>query len=157
MSIIVGGGLSGLSAAFYLLRRRPDTSILVLDANLTPGGNAARQFRAVLAGCRFHGRRLFHRAQLDTEKELYRELQIERDQQKVVDPVYNYFFDENAPGVNPGHRGWNLDTFGKGVHALPYQPKVVSDFVRCHKALVDWFNTDGGPTDPPESSSPRYD
>jgi spermidine dehydrogenase len=155
--IIVGGGLSGLSAAFYLLRRRPDTSILVLDANLTPGGNAAHDSGAPLPVVASTAGAYFTAPQLDTEKELYRELQIERDQQKVVDPVYNFFFDENAPGVNPGHRGWNLDTFGKGVHALPYQPKVVSDFVRCHKALVDWFNTDGGPTDPPDSSSPRYD
>ena len=155
--VIVGGGLSGLSSAFHLLRRRPDTSILVLDANLTPGGNAARDSGPPLPVVASTAGAYFTAPQLDLEKELFREPHVERDQQKVVDPVYNFFFDENAPGVNPGHRGWNLDTFGKGVRALPYQPKVVSDFVRCHKALVDWFNTDGGPTDPPDSSSPRYD
>ena len=155
--VIVGGGLSGLSAAFYLLRRRPDTSILVLDANASPGGNAARDSGPPLPVVASTAGAYFTAPLLNSEKDLYRELEIERDQQKVVDPVYNYFFDDNTPGVNPGHRGWNLDSFGRGIRTLPYQPKVVNDFVRCHKVLVDWFNTDGGPTDPPESSSPRYD
>ena len=38
--IIVGSGMSGLSAAFFLMRRRPGTRILVLDGNPAFGGNA---------------------------------------------------------------------------------------------------------------------
>ena len=40
--IIVGAGMSGCSAAYYLTRQRPATKILVLDGQRTPGGNANR-------------------------------------------------------------------------------------------------------------------
>src|SRR3989338_6485247 len=36
--IISGSGISGLSTAFYILRRRPGTRILILDANSQIGG-----------------------------------------------------------------------------------------------------------------------
>src|SRR5215469_10076041 len=39
--IVVGGGLAGLSAAFYLLRREPKLKIILLEANAVAGGNAA--------------------------------------------------------------------------------------------------------------------
>lgn len=37
-TVIVGGGISGLAAAFELRRRRPDWSLLVLERGATPGG-----------------------------------------------------------------------------------------------------------------------
>lgn len=37
-TVIVGGGISGLAAAFELQRRRPDWSLLVLEREATPGG-----------------------------------------------------------------------------------------------------------------------
>jgi hypothetical protein len=40
--IIVGSGMSGCSAAFYLTQQRPGTKILLLDGQRTPGGNANR-------------------------------------------------------------------------------------------------------------------
>jgi NADPH-dependent 2,4-dienoyl-CoA reductase/sulfur reductase-like enzyme len=40
--IIVGAGMSGCSAAYYLTRQRPAAKILVLDGQRTPGGNANR-------------------------------------------------------------------------------------------------------------------
>ncbi|HYA80577.1 MAG TPA: NAD(P)-binding protein, partial [Methylocystis sp.] len=39
--IVAGGGLGGLSAAFYLLRRRPDIKLRILEANQFLGGNAS--------------------------------------------------------------------------------------------------------------------
>ena len=46
--VIVGAGLAGLSAAFYLLRKRSDIRILLLDANDHAGGNAGRDFGSPL-------------------------------------------------------------------------------------------------------------
>jgi NAD(P)-binding Rossmann-like domain len=40
--IIVGAGMSGCSAAFYITQQRPGTRILILDGQPTPGGNANR-------------------------------------------------------------------------------------------------------------------
>src|SRR5260221_13718 len=40
--IIVGSGMSGCSAAFYITQQRPGTKILILDGQRTPGGNANR-------------------------------------------------------------------------------------------------------------------
>src|SRR5438270_6388226 len=40
--IIVGGGMSGCSSAFYTSQARPGTKILILDGQRTPGGNANR-------------------------------------------------------------------------------------------------------------------
>jgi hypothetical protein len=39
--IIAGGGLAGLSTAFYLLRRRPGIKVRILEANAFVGGNAS--------------------------------------------------------------------------------------------------------------------
>ena len=40
--IILGAGLAGLSAAFFLLQKRPGARIVLLEANSYAGGNAAR-------------------------------------------------------------------------------------------------------------------
>ena len=40
--IIVGSGMSGCSAAYYITRNRPGTKILILDGQAAPGGNANR-------------------------------------------------------------------------------------------------------------------
>jgi oxygen-dependent protoporphyrinogen oxidase len=36
--VIVGGGISGLATAYYLLQKRPDIELLVLEAEKRPGG-----------------------------------------------------------------------------------------------------------------------
>lgn len=38
--IIVGSGMSGFAAAFYLQHQRPGTRVLILDGNPVFGGNA---------------------------------------------------------------------------------------------------------------------
>jgi oxygen-dependent protoporphyrinogen oxidase len=39
---IIGAGISGLSTAFYLQRKRPDWELLIFDANPAPGGTCVR-------------------------------------------------------------------------------------------------------------------
>ena len=48
--IIIGGGLSGLTAANQILKKRPETKITVLEANDYLGGMTKS---IVLNGCTF--------------------------------------------------------------------------------------------------------
>ena len=49
-AIVIGGGLSGLSAAHHLLRERPRARLLILEAAPVLGGNAGRDEAAPLPG-----------------------------------------------------------------------------------------------------------
>ena len=57
----------------------------------------------------------------------------------------------------PGRRGWNLDTYGKGLASVPYPPAIVEQLVRCKREFTAWGDRDGAPTDPPDASDPKYD
>ncbi len=155
--IILGGGLAGLSTAFFVLRHHPQTRILILDANAQAGGNAARDSAPPLPVVTSTAGAYISAPAAEAEIDLYKEVGIEWERQRVADPAFNFFFDENTPGAKPGHSGWSLDAFGKGLRALPYPSNVIADFERCRNAFVKWYNTDGAPTDPPDSSDPRYD
>lgn len=155
--IIAGAGLSGLSAAFYLLRRRPGTKILILDANSHIGGNAARDVGPPLPVTASSGGAYCVAPYAAFQEELYGGLGIEWEQFKITSPVYSYFFDSHTPGVKAGYRGWNIDTYGKGLQDTPYAPEIVRDLIRCREAFRSWSKIDGAPTDPPDSSSPEYD
>jgi spermidine dehydrogenase len=155
--VIVGAGLSGLGAAFFLLEDRPGTRILLLEANPRAGGNAARDevpplsFGASTAGSYCLA------PYSDFQKSFYRALGIEWERHRIEAPVYSYFFDAHTPGTRPGAQGWNIDTYGKGLEQVPYPADVVADLLRCREEFRRWSQTDGAPTDPPEASGPRYD
>ena len=154
---IVGGGLSGLSAAFFLLRHAPKTRIIVLAANARPGGNASRDDAAPLPAMSSTAGAYCSAPYNETDKELYQALDIAWERHKLAAPVYNFFFDEHTPGIIPGHKGWNLDTFDKGIGKIPYPASVREDLHRCRSEFLRWYNMDGGPTDPPEASNPKFD
>lgn len=155
--VVVGGGLSGLSAAFFLMRHRPATRILLLDANGSIGGNAGRDAGPPLpvvastAGCYCAA------PSSDHLREFYREIGVRWQEHKIPDPMYSYFFDENTPGRRPGYRGWNVDTYGKGLKDVPYPRHVADDLIRCQTNFRAWARRDGGPTDPPDQSRPEFD
>jgi len=164
--IVVGGGLAGLSAAFYLLRHQPKLKIVLLEANAVAGGNATADdqpplpVRASTAGA--------YDAKPDTAylRELYQEAGV--DWNKHVLHWYegdSYFFDQATPGVKPGYRGWRLDFIPalakrKAPTATsddPYDEKVMADLWRCVRAFREWGNKKGAPDEPPDLSDPRYD
>jgi hypothetical protein len=156
--IIVGTGLAGLSAAFYLLRRRAGTRILLLDANHYAGGNAGRDDGAPLpVPASTAGAYCCHTPYLDFLPEFYREMKIDWTQYSIPDPSDCYYFDEYTPGVKRGYRGWNIDTLDNGLKLVPYEKHVVDDLLRSAEDINAWEKTRIGLQDPPDGSSDQND
>ena len=155
--IIAGGGLSGLSTAFYLLRRRPGTRILILDANSTPGGNAGLDDLPPMPVTASTGGSYSVAPYADFQNELYKAVGIEWEKYKIVAPMYNYYFDDRAPGVKKSHRGWNIDSYGEGLKSVPYSPEIIQQLMKARAEFKAWFDEEGAPTDPADSSNPKYD
>lgn len=155
--IIAGGGFSGLSTAFYLLRRRTGTRILILDANSTPGGNAGRDDLPPMPVTASTGGSYSVAPYADFQNELYKAVGIEWEKYKIVAPMYNYYFDDRAPGVKKGHRGRNIDSYGEGLKSVPYSPEIIQQLMKARAEFKAWFDKEGAPTDPADSSNPKYD
>ena len=95
--IIVGSGLSGLSAAFYLAQARPGIRILMLDNNAHVGGNAARDDADPIPVVAPAGGVYGVEPQNHHQKELFTQIGLDWTQHYVPGPFYNYFFDEHTP------------------------------------------------------------
>ena len=157
--IILGAGLAGLSAAFFLLQKRPGARIVLLEANSYAGGNAARDEGPPLPVAASTAGALSALPYNDFLIQFYREIGIDSEKYVVKPPLDCYFFDENSPGVKPGFRGWQADLlqpYGK-LKDAPYSRKIIDDLARTAKAWRDWGDVTGGPDDPPDNSSPRFD
>jgi len=157
--IIVGAGLAGLSAAFYLLHGRPGTRILLLEANNYAGGNAARDEGSPLPVAASTAGAFCTVPYTDFLRQIYREIGLDWEKYIISSPSDCYFFDENTPGVKPGHRGWQLDFLGSlgKLNNPPYSQRIIDDLARCVKTFAGWIGKSGRPNDPPDISSPRYD
>jgi hypothetical protein len=157
--VVAGAGLAGLSAALFLLRRRPGTRILLLEANAYTGGNAGRDDMPPLpvpaptagAYCLAPSARYL--------KEFYRELDIDWRKHGIASPGDCYYFDEYTPGITAGHRGWNIETLDTGMGEAPYEKHVVADLLRSRKEIKKLTQRVGSGLldDPPDRSSPRMD
>jgi spermidine dehydrogenase len=157
--IIVGAGIAGLSAAYFLMQGRPGTRVLLLEASNYAGGNAARDEGSPLpvaastagAYCLF--------PYTDFLRKIYREIGIDWEKYIIKPPSDCFFFDENTPGVKPGYRGWRLDFPGSPdkLKTPPYSQRIIDDLARCVKTFEGWSHKPGKPNDPPEISNPRYD
>lgn len=156
--VIVGAGISGLSAAYYLRQQKPDAKVLLLETNPTFGGNAGRDDASpelpVIAGT---GGAYHVAPYADFLTDIYAGVGIDWEKWQIQGPFYNYFFDEHTPGALPGKKGWVLDTYGKGLKDMPYPKKVLDDIKKSAKDFAAWYNTVGGPTDPADSSDPKFD
>ncbi len=155
--IVVGGGLAGLSAAFYLLRRRPRLQILLLEAGAHLGGNAGRDDAPPLPVAASTAGAYGAIPGTDALREFYRETGVDWSGQAIDDPVGSYYFDEHTPGVKPGHRGWNIDTFEQGLARVPYEAKVVDDLSRTRQAIRALDGNGPGVADPADQSAENYD
>jgi spermidine dehydrogenase len=151
--IIVGAGLAGLSAAFYLLRRRHGTRILLLDTHDYAGGSAGRDEGAPLSVPGSTGGAYCVVPKTDYLQELYQQLKINPGEHPIPDPTDCYYFDEYTPGVRPDYRGWNINTFDLGLKQVPYEKNVVADLIRSR----DWNKGKIGVVDPPDRSPSQYD
>ena len=155
--VIVGGGIAGLSTAFFILRRRPTTRILILDAHKTLGGNSRRDDEPPIPVMASTGGSYCVAPYAEFQRELYGAVGLRWERYKVAAPFYSYYFDDRTPGIMPGRRGWNVDTYGKGLHQMPYPPAIVRQIAKCRDEFVAWGKRDGAPTDPADASDPKYD
>lgn len=155
--VIVGSGMSALAAAFFLRRRRPGTRILLLDANESFGGNAGRDDASPLPTISGTGGAYCVAPYAPFLEEIYGTTGLDWAKHYIAAPFYNYFFDGYTPGVRPGARGWNIDTYGAGLRDIPFAPKVVQDIQRSKQDFRNWYTRHGAPTDPADNSDPRFD
>ncbi len=155
--LVVGSGLSGLATAFFLQRQRPGTRVLLLDANPTFGGNAARDDAAPIPVIAATGGAYAVAPFADFLDELYSTVGIDWTAHVVPAPFYSYYFDDRTPYARAGTRGWNLDTYGAGLADVPYDPAIVRDLKQARQDFRNWYNRAGSPTDPADNSDPRFD
>jgi spermidine dehydrogenase len=155
--IIVGAGMSGCSAAYYLTRQRPATKILVLDGQRTPGGNANRDDAAPIPDIASTATAYAVQPYAAFLTDIYSTTGILWQNYVVPSPFYSYFFDSQTPYVNPGTNSWNIDTYGNGLNSVPYPTNIVNDLKAARQDLMNWYHKPGAPTDPADNSDPKYD
>jgi phytoene dehydrogenase-like protein len=157
--VIVGAGLAGLSASLFLLRRRPNIRILLLEANLYAGGNAGRDDKPPLPVPATTAGAYCVAPRTDFLQEFYQALDIDWRRHGIADPGDCYYFDEHTPGVKPGWTGWNIDTLGEGIREAPYEDHVVADLLRSMREIkkLTARGASNALHDPPDHSSPRLD
>lgn len=156
-AVIVGTGITALSAAWFLRREVPDAKILMVDINGYPGGVASRDDVSPIPMPSATGGAYCVAPYADFLSDFYRGVGIQWHDHVVRDPLYCYWFDEHSPYANPGTRGWNRDTYGRGMPELPYSPQIVADLLASRERLIAWYNTTGGPTDPADDTDPQFD
>ncbi len=155
--IVVGSGLSGLAATFFLTQQRPGVRVLLLDANASPGGNAGRDADAPLPGPVSTGAAYCVTPYEDFLTQFYAGIGVVPEQHYLPGPFYSYFFDDRAPYARPGSRGWTVDTYGQGLRDMPYAPNILQDIQQSKQDFRNWYSRHGSPTDPADHADPRYD
>lgn len=155
--IIVGSGMSGCSAAFYITQQRPGTKILILDGQPTPGGNATRDDAPPIPDIASTATAYAVKPYATFLSNIYNTTGILWQNYVVPSPFYSYFFDSMTPYVNPGTNSWNIDTYGKGLDSVPYPMQIVNDLKAARADLMNWNHKPGAPTDPADMSDPKYD
>src|SRR5712664_425471 len=155
--IIVGSGMSGCSAAFYITQQRPGTKILILDGQRTPGGNANRDDAPPIPDVASTATAYAVQPYAPFLIDIYNTTGILWQNYLVPSPFYSYYFDGMTPYVNPGTNSWNIDTYGKGLDSVPYPTNIVNDLKVARADLMNWYHKPGAPTDPADNSDPKYD
>jgi spermidine dehydrogenase len=160
--IIAGGGLAGLSSAFYILRRAPRLRILLLEANHFLGGNASCDDQPPLPVKASTCGAYTAIPDADYLIELFQQTHVHEDKYQVQSPVDAYYFDEYSPGRKQGYRGWQIEMLASlgrtgNIENPPYDARVMEDLARCVRTFIDWNRQPGSPDEPPDLSSPKYD
>ncbi len=155
--IITGSGISALSAAFFILRQRPGTRILMLDVNPSFGRNAGRDDAAPIPAIAATGGAYAVTPYADFLLEFYGRIGIDWSAHYVPDPFYCYYFDDRCGYSQPGSRGWARDVYGTGLKDMPYSPEIIQDLQKAKQDFRNWYDRHGSPTDPADNTDPRYD
>ena len=154
--IVVGGGLSGLGAAYYFRKAMPEARVLVLDNHDDFGGHAKRNEHVVdgrqvigyggtafITGAyTYEGLELLHDIGLDAEE--YRRANVGRDFRALDKGLANaVFFDEETFGEDrlvvgePGSdesKGWT-----QWLRKTPLSDRVRRDIAKLYETEEDYF------------------
>jgi spermidine dehydrogenase len=155
--IVVGSGMAGLAAAFYLTRSRPGTRILLIDGQPVPGGNAGRDDAAPIPVVSGTAGAYAVTPYADFLLDIYGTVGIDWAAHYVPDPHYCYFFDDHTPYVLPGTQGWTLDVYGAGLKDMPYPAEIIQHLQQAKQDFRNWYGRNGSPTDPADNSDPKFD
>ncbi|MDQ1408504.1 MAG: spermidine dehydrogenase [Acidobacteriaceae bacterium] len=155
--IIVGSGMSGCSAAFFITQQRPGTKILILDGQATPGGNANRDDASPIVDVASTATAYAVQPYNAFLNNIYNTTGILWQNYLIPSPFYSYYFDSQTPYVNRGTNSWNIDTYAKGLDAVPYPMNIINDLKSARADLMNWYHKPGAPTDPADNSDPKYD
>ena len=150
--IVVGGGISGLAAAYFHRQARPGARILVLDNHDDVGGHAKRNEFDVGEGTRIaYG----GTESIDTpssyapvSQRLLREIGIETDRfydyydQQLYDELelgYAVAFDKQTYGRRKLVKGYGAIPWKEFADQAPMTDKARADLVRAFNAPVDYL------------------
>lgn len=161
--IVVGGGLSGLSTAFWTLQENPGAKVLILEANAHVGGNASRDDASPALPTQASAAAAYIVYPYDDFLfGFYDGIGVDYDSWVVTGAFRSLYFDSYMPATSQavwnGSTGWVLDTYRReGIDAMPFPREVRHSFHRARQDFRNWLNRNGSPTDPPDLSDPKYD
>ena len=162
--IIVGGGISGLSAAFHARQLAPNARILILENNPRLGGNASRDFDSPMPMPGSSAGAYFAFPYAEFLDNFYDGIGIDSSDHIIPGPIYSYYFDSDVgpqttrSAMNPGTAGWVTDAYSKaGIDDFPFSANLRKQFQAARKRFRKWYNTPGAPTDPADESDPAFD
>jgi len=150
--IIVGGGISGLSAAWFYRQQNPNAKILILDNHDDFGGHAKRNEFEINGETRisYGGTEA-----IDTPSAYTPEAQkLLRDMGVVTDRFYDYFdqnfwdrhnlsksifFDEATFGENKLVPGYGVRPWDEFAADMPVSDRAKADFIRIQTSTEDYL------------------
>jgi len=150
--VIVGGGLSGLSAAFFYGQKKPDAHILVLENHDDFGGHAKRNEFEINGQTRigYGGTEA-----IDTPSAYEPEARkLLQDIGVVTDQFYDYFdqqfwdrhnlsksifFDKEKFGTDKLVPGYGSRPWAEFAADMPVSDKAKADFIRIHTSETDYL------------------
>ena len=150
--VVVGAGLSGLSAAYFYRQKNPDADILILDNHDDFGGHAKRNEFEIAGETRltYGGTEA-----IDTPSHYAPEaIQLLKDIGVVTERFYDYFdqdfwdrhnlsksifFDKETFGVDKLVLGYGSRPWAEFAQDLPVSDKAKADFIRVQTEKVDYM------------------
>jgi spermidine dehydrogenase len=157
--VVIGGGLSGLGAAYHFKKAGGKKSKCLLLENHSIFGGAAKRNEFMVNGWKLIGPQGSNSfAVIDTPNtegyEIYNELGVPRtfehqelrnaDRKLYFDhtnygfmlwhdnsPTFGYYFDESVGGA---HAGWVVDMWGRNLEGAPFPERVKKDVYKWRQA-----------------------
>ncbi len=150
--VVVGGGLSGLSAAYFYRQKKPDAKILILDNHDDFGGHAKRNEFEIGSETRLS----YGGTEAIDTPSIYSTpaRQLLKDIGVVLDRFYDYFdqefwdrhnlsksifFDKETFGVDKLVPGYGVRAWAEFASKMPVSDKAKADFIRVQTEEVDYM------------------